>query len=258
MRIDVADLRAVSDMLRKVVWDYIESLPPDVVSQMRGCRVQWDSDVRIAIEHHLGPVIADPLYEQISSLLEPCEMVCYHATRLTAPECVRATGLKRIHWDWYGKMLLTVMQSVGIAPSDCECAIKLVEREYERKLQLQGHTICFFSGLDLLEDNEQPGYAWFSQNMGGELARWALREKMPQVFVALKQIGIPIVVKFVAPFSAMERWLVEKSPLNMSLFVMRLRNICGDIIILSSLREGWRVIFVSVKSSPGLQDGVHV
>ena len=41
----------------------------------------------------------------------------------------------------------------------------------------------------------------FCCNIGGEIARWALQEKMPNAFEELKKIGTPVIVECALPFN---------------------------------------------------------
>lgn len=58
----------------------------------------------------------------------------------------------------------------------------------------------FFSSLDLVDGGNFAGYDQYCQNIGGELARWALADTLPEACQILKRNGSQLIVKFSLPF----------------------------------------------------------
>ena len=81
-------------------------------------------------------------------------------------------------------------------------ALCYVEQEYQRKYCFSPKPqLYFFTPISAVDGGDSAGYDQFCQNVGGELARWSLMNKMPNVYKTLKAIGIPVIVEFELSFS---------------------------------------------------------
>lgn len=186
---------------QNVVYQYISNNHSSVEEQIKGKTVQNDSDIRCAIENYLSPYKAETLYGDLLSIMAENEIVCYHATKVLDCQQIREHGLKVNEWSGYSRMLCKVLNDLNV--KDVDKAIERVHNEYERKYGHLGITpqLCFFSGLSLADGGDFAGYDQFCQNIGGELARWALKDTMPEAYQALKRNGSQMIVKFCLPFS---------------------------------------------------------
>ena len=79
---------------------------------------------------------------------------------------------------------------------------RIVKGEYNRKYA--GHDrkaqVCFFTNMSMFE-GEYAAYDQFCESIGGELARWALKDKYPNLYKPLKENGKSCIVKFKLPYA---------------------------------------------------------
>ena len=61
--------------------------------------------------------------------------------------------------------------------------------------------LCFYSDISLLREGMSAGYEQFCENIGGELARDALKGEYPDLYKYFRENGKAFVVKFKIPFS---------------------------------------------------------
>jgi hypothetical protein len=92
-------------------------------------------------------------------------------------------------------MLVGILKNKGVSDGDLNQAIFLIEQEFKNKLPY----ICGFSIIEGAQVEGYAEYAQFCESFGGEIARWALEEKMPNVYKILKENGKPVIIKFIAP-----------------------------------------------------------
>lgn len=187
--------------LKDLVVTYIESLSQNIINDIQNYKIEYSSDVFCAIEKHLGLYRADALYEQILEILESVDFEVFHASKVLSANDFEG-GLKTNEWTAYSNMMCKTLKKLGATTADIETAKSLIEKEYQRKytnLDLDP-SLCFFSDISLARSENQVGYDQFCENIGGELARWALRDKMPEIYNLLCCNGIPVIVKFILPF----------------------------------------------------------
>lgn len=102
----------------------------------------------------------------------------YHATKIFDKTLILKNGLKANDWNRYSGMLFNTYKKLGIGNADIIEIKTIIESEYIRKythINYTGH-VCFFVILKML-DRDKGGYDQFCENIGGELARKALKEK---------------------------------------------------------------------------------
>lgn len=65
---------------------------------------------------------------------------------------------------------------------------EVIKQRYERKYSFNGREpqLCFYLSADPLREAVETSYERFSENIGGELARQALKEDYTQLYRYLK------------------------------------------------------------------------
>ena len=79
----------------------------------------------------------------------------------------------------------------------------VIKKKYDWKYPSHGREpqLCFYSDIGLLSEDMHAGYEQFCENIGGELARDALKNEYPQLYEYLRANGKAFLVKFKIPFS---------------------------------------------------------
>lgn len=201
MIIDISNAKTFPPEVEQIIINYIERLSQETISKIRERKVQYSNDVRCAIEDFLSPYKAELLYKELLGLMETHDMICYHSTKLLDKSNVLDNGLQPNEWNWYSQMLACTFRKLGLGQEDLNKAMDLVKHEYDRKYIEREPSLCFYSDLSLVSEGEHAGYEQFCENIGGELARWALKKKEPNIYRLLKENGEPVIVKFILPFS---------------------------------------------------------
>lgn len=141
------------------------------------------------------------MINELIAIMENYDLICYHSTKVLRRESIEKDGLKPNEWSWYSQTLKESFMRIGINNVDLKKAIELVKQEYDRKYIGREPALCFYSDLSLVRDDGYAGYEQFCENIGGELARWALKKKEPSLYKLLKQNSEQLIVKFKLPFS---------------------------------------------------------
>lgn len=172
--------------------------------------VRYPADVGAAIEKYYSSFRQDELYKSCKKILMNYSVVAFHATRILTPQSIIEHGLKTNNPDNYQEFLGNALNAIGLSGKEKGKILSLVEHEYLRKTSSSNaSTLCFFASLEQMDGGDIAGYDQFCQNVGGELARWALQSKYPQILQALKTIGLPVVVEFLLPFSDIPRYEMD-------------------------------------------------
>lgn len=174
-----------------LVYKYIDELPPETISKLHDIENGNDYSSPKQIFDKIG---APNLYDEILPLFKDCSLLCYHATRVLNENTILNTGLLLNDWNNYSVFLREALELTAISETDIENALTLIKQEQERKTRDIPPVICFYASSFM--DNYMEA---FCCNVGGEIARWALRDKMPDVFEKLKNIGTPVVVECALP-----------------------------------------------------------
>ena len=201
MLIDTENPSTYPSAMQETVYQYIADNLSHIEAQVKENIVENDSDVRCAIENYLSPFKAESLYAQLLKNMAEHEMICYHATKALDQKQIMKSGLRASKWSLYSVSLRKTLEVLGA--EDVDSIIDCVHKEYERKHQPVNYKpqLCFFSGLNFADGGDYAGYDQFCQNIGGELARWALKDTMPKAYYLLKNNGIQLIVKFILPFA---------------------------------------------------------
>lgn len=187
-------------IMQSVVYQYISDNLSSVEAQIKEKTLDNDSDVHCAIENYLLPYKAESLYHDLLKIVTDYEIACYHATKVLDRRQISDHGLKVNEWSGYSEVLRKALDDLNV--EDADEVMECVHKEYERKYGCVGFDprLCFFSSLDLVDGGNFAGYDQFCQNIGGELARWALADTLPEAFQILKRNGSQLIVKFSLPF----------------------------------------------------------
>ena len=201
MLIEIEKPATYPNAMQTMIYQYIKENLVCVEEQIRKKTLEYDCDVLCAIEDYLLYTKAESLYNQLFEIMNDKEIVCYHATKVLDRRQLIENGLRVNDWNGYSELMRKVLLTLG--DPNVDKAIEYIHDEYDRKLNSNNNVmpnICFFSGLNLLNFDNIAGFDQFCQNMGGELARWALKENLPETYQLLKNNGIQLVVKFRLPF----------------------------------------------------------
>lgn len=202
MIIDVDDPTTFPDKVEDLVYNYIDEMSSDAISQL--------NDIENGVTYRspkqfFDKIGAPSLYDSILPLFKGCSLRCYHATRVLDEKTILNNGLLLNDWNNYTVILREALELTAISETDLENAITLAKQEQERKTQDIPPQICFYASSFM--DN----YAeTFCYNVGGEIARWALRDTMPNVFEKLKTIGTPVVVECALPLDDIDLTCIEE------------------------------------------------
>lgn len=137
--------------------------------------------------------------DETVNILNNCDILLYHATKLLHPELLLKNGLRVNEKAAYIDSLISDMRELNVSENDIKDSIKIISEYREAKYQFNNEKtapLYFYSIYDLTKNE----YDEFCENIGGETARWAIKQKMPEVYRYLKQNGEGVVVKFKTPF----------------------------------------------------------
>lgn len=202
MIINVDDPTTFPDKVEDLVYKYIDKMSPDTIMKL--------SDIENGVtfsspKYYFDKIGAPSLYDNILPLFKGCSLRCYHATRVLDKNTILNSGLLLNDWNNYSVLLREALELTAISETDIENAITLAKQEQERKTQDIPPVICFYSSSLMGNYRET-----FCYNVGGEIARWALRDKMPDVLERLKNIGIPVVVECALPLEDIGLTAIEE------------------------------------------------
>lgn len=135
-------------------------------------------------------------------LFEQHELVCFHSTKILDKDIILSDGLKTNKWNIYSRNITNTFRSLGVAENDIDEAIVAIKHKHDWKYTSYGRDpqLCFYSNIGLLRNDKYAGYEQFCENIGGELARKALKNDYPQIYRYLKENGDAVLVKFKIPF----------------------------------------------------------
>lgn len=202
MIIDVNNPATFPTEIENLVFNYIDEMPSDAISQLNNIE---NGVTDGSPKYYFDKIGAPSLYDSILPLFKGCSLRCYHATRVLDEKTILNNGLLLNDWNNYSVILREALELTAIPETDIENAITLAKKEQERKTQDIPPVICFYSSsfMDCIPET-------FCCNVGGEIARWALEDKMPDVFEKLKNIGTPVVVECALPLDDIEwPWIEE-------------------------------------------------
>lgn len=200
--IDVTQSGTFPPEIEALFLRYVDRFPHDIITEITSQNVENNTDVRCAIERYLNSFHAEALYKEMLSCFNGTSIRCFHATKILDESDIQNRGLIVNSWDQYSALLKKALHQTELTEPVIKEAIHCVKYEYQRKYRYsQKPQLCFFTPIRVANGGESVGYDQFCQNVGGELARGALKDKMSNAYNALKSIGIPVIVEFELPFS---------------------------------------------------------
>lgn len=200
MLIDVSDVSTIPVEIKNKIFHSFSVLPNNIVDKIKRQDVQFNNDILCAIGDYYGTFEFTYFFDELISVLEKYDIVCYHATKVSSKSLLLIEGLKTNDLDVYCSNIKRAYLDADFPEDKIQEAIDIIKREYSRKYISQKAQLCFFNNLSMLE-GEYATYGKFCGGIGGELARWALKDKYPELYRPLKENGKGYIVKFRLPFS---------------------------------------------------------
>ena len=203
MIIDVSDIITIPMEIEQKILERFQSLPCSIVSKIKECKIEYDRDVCCAIEDYIGPSSAYYFYRELCVLFEKYEMICYHSTKTLDEKIILTSGLQTNEWNAYSTHIIKTLHTLEASEEEITQAVEAIKKKYDWKYPSHGREpqLCFYSDTGLLSEDMHAGYEQFCENIGGELARDALKNEYPQLYEYLRANGKAFLVKFKIPFS---------------------------------------------------------
>lgn len=192
--IDSSDYNSFPKEFIKTVIDKINNMPP-----VERQKLIISNDINIIKKYF--DINGNNYYwyqNTLIPLMNKYNFICFHSTKVYDKNLILDNGLKINEWNTYSKTMSDTFFKLKIDKETQTEALKYIKNEYDRKIR--NPEICFFSGLNLISNDYAAGYENWCESMGGELANWALEEKMPDVYKLLKSNGEAYYVKFKLKF----------------------------------------------------------
>ena len=202
MLIDVSDVNTIPVEVKNKIYESFSTLSNDVVNRIKCQKVNHNNDILCAIEDYYGTFRATRFYDDLNSILEKHELICYHATKVSSKSILLRDGLKTNNWNAYCLNLKSAYMNADFSEDKIQEAVDIVKSEYNRKYAGYDRKaqLYFFTNMSMFE-GEYAAYDQFCESIGGELARWALKEKYPELYKPLKENGKSCTVKFKLPYA---------------------------------------------------------
>ncbi len=200
--IDVSNPETYPKELEEYVISAFDSLSNDIVQKIKSYPKElYESSIRCAIEDYYRPK-DDEFYKRIIDILNNHEVIFYHGTKVLDESQILLDGLRTNDWNRYQQLLVSTYNQLEIDGDYLDEIMNHVEHEYNRKyFSPREPQLCFFSSLSLVDSGESAGYEQFCENVGGEIAKWALKEKYPDMYKPLHKNGKSYIVKFFMRFA---------------------------------------------------------
>lgn len=192
--IDSSDYNSFPKEFIKAVIDKVNNMPP---SERQELVISNDDNI---IKKYFD-INGNNYYwyqNTLIPLMNKYDFICFHSTKIYDENLILDNGLRINEWNIYSKTMSDTFFKLKIDKETQTKALKYIKKEYDRKIR--NPEICFFSGLNLISNDYTAGYENWCESMGGELASWALEEKMPDVYKLLKNNGEAYYVKFKLKF----------------------------------------------------------
>ena len=196
MLIDLSKPDTLPQEIKNSIISFIKSLPIDTIENIKKQEIHYKSDIPCAVKQILTSSQARSMCESIRNYLEPNYLLCFHATRILDIDEIYKKELFTNSVERYVSLFVQTLHNLDFTEEVISTAAKLVKAEYERKYNGRSPQLCYFTPLSSISSDSNTSYNQFCQNVCGELARWALEEKMPAVLQRLSEAGKPVVVEF--------------------------------------------------------------
>lgn len=208
MLIDASDANTIPVDIENKIIRYFSLMPEKIIANIKNQKLEYDHDVLCAIEKYVDPNTACDFYQELIALFEQHEMVCYHSTKILDKSIIFENGLKTNDWDTYSRNIISIFKKLNVKANDIAEAMKVIKKQYDWKYPIVDREpqLCFYSDVGLLRNDMYAGYEQFCENMGGELAKDALKKDFPRIYGYLRENGEAILVKFKIPFIDIENY----------------------------------------------------
>ena len=198
MLIDVANTGSFPEESRKTIVDYFRAMPKSVLDELSQHQIKSPRDVKCSLQKLFQSIDPLPLIQKINSDLATAKVIFYHATRLISRNDLHPDGIKVPTWEHYKEYLARYLRQHHVSDDEINKALNLILVGHRNKNQ-PFETIHFFTPIDMIYMNDDTGFDVYCENIGGELARWALEYKMPHILRLLKDGGEPLILRFILP-----------------------------------------------------------
>ena len=94
MLIDVSDASTIPIEVKNKIYQSFSALSNDVVNRIKCQKANHNNDILCAIEDYYGPFRATRFYDELNTVLEKYDLICYHATKVCEKSILLTTGLK--------------------------------------------------------------------------------------------------------------------------------------------------------------------
>lgn len=207
MLIDASDTNTIPVDIEQKIIGYFSRLPKNIVVNMKRYKVKNDNDIMCAIEKYVSSIF--DFRQMLIPLFEQHELVCYHSTKILDKDIILSDGLKTNDWNIYSKNIANTLRNLGEKEDGIDKAIEAIKHKYDWKYTSYGREpqLCFYSDIGLLRNDGYAGYEQFCENIGGELARQALKDAYPQMYRSLRDNGDAVLVKFKIPFVDIKKYV---------------------------------------------------
>lgn len=199
--LDFSDEKSFPSEILDVISKWFEKLSESTTQDIINSEVEYNSDVSSTIEEKVPQDIIEELSNSILQIINKSYFLVYHITKVIDSEELRKNGLQTNKIDRYIKHLSNNLRCIGACDEDISIAMEMIKRSYEEKYWGRESHLCFFPNYHSIirKKDTYDIVMQFSQNIGGELARKALSEKLPSVYKLLADSGKQVVVKALLP-----------------------------------------------------------
>lgn len=198
--IDVDKPQTIPCEIEKLVLDYLNKLPEDIMAELHSMEIKYSTDVECELGEYLSPFKAKALHKSVIEILNGYDFIVHHATRLLHTETILQSGIKICDWKSYIERLKITFKELEISQPDADEALKLIQELHKFKYNnMVKPSVCFFGSI--INCGTRGEYGVFCENIGGELARNSLAGKLPKVYEKLKNNGQTVIVNFTIPFT---------------------------------------------------------
>ncbi len=201
--IDVTKPETYPYGLFESVQDLISTIPEERLRTIKNTQIDCENDAFCAIEDYLGCSSQYWFYKkELIPLFSQYNIICYHATRVGDIESIHRKGICSSFYD-YLNQLESFLTQQDVTKDEIAAVLDTIKKKYAQKYAIANHSICFFTNpISFHTEDRLAGFDQYCETIGGELAYDALLGANPKVLSLLQSTGVPIVIQFRTPFSA--------------------------------------------------------
>lgn len=133
MLIDVSDVKTIPIEIEDIIINSFRTLSFDVENKIKNTEIQYLNDVMCAIEDIYAALGNVRFYDEMVSVFEKYDFVCFHSTRMLSRKNVLENGLLVNNWESYKDILKDVYERVGYGKEKIQKTLDIVNGEYKRK-----------------------------------------------------------------------------------------------------------------------------